>query len=83
MATAIGILLLAVPFVMVGGVVAILTYVLGTPPVRKTSVVLRANRRRSPSLHHAGGTCIDASAAFAAVVASSLRRAISSTIAVV
>jgi hypothetical protein len=35
MATAFGILLLAVPFVMVGGVVAILTYVLGTPPVRK------------------------------------------------
>jgi hypothetical protein len=44
---------------------------------------LAGNRRRSPSLHQAGGTRTDASAAFAAVVASSLRRAISSTIAVV
>jgi len=35
MAAAIGIFLLAVPFVMVGGVVAILTYVLGTPTVRR------------------------------------------------
>jgi len=35
MVTAIGILLLAVPFVMVGGLVAILTYMLGTPTVRK------------------------------------------------
>jgi hypothetical protein len=35
MATAIGILLLALPFVVVGGVVATLTYVLGTPTVRK------------------------------------------------
>jgi hypothetical protein len=35
MATAIGILLLALPFVVVGSVVAILTYVLGTPTVRK------------------------------------------------
>jgi hypothetical protein len=35
MGGAIAILLLAVPFVMVGAVVAILTYVLGTPSVRK------------------------------------------------
>jgi len=35
MAAAIGILLLAVPFVMMGAVVAILTYVLGTPTVRR------------------------------------------------
>ena len=82
MATAIGILLLALPFVVVGGVVATLTYVLGTPRSENVDSLAR-NGRRSPPLTHASGTRTDASAAFAAVVASSLRRAISSTIAVV
>jgi hypothetical protein len=43
---------------------------------------LRRNRAERPRTH-AGGTRIDASATFAAVVASSFSRAISSTIAVV
>src|SRR5437773_8357727 len=56
MATAIGILLPAVPFVVVGGVVATFTYVLGTPTVRKrrkscgepATVALTASRWRNP-----------------------------------
>jgi hypothetical protein len=35
MVTAVGIFLLALPFLIVGGVVATLTYVLGTPTVKK------------------------------------------------
>jgi hypothetical protein len=35
MGTALAIFLLALPFLIVGGVVAALTYVLGTPTVRK------------------------------------------------
>lgn len=35
MATALGVFLLALPFLIVGGLVAALTYVLGTPTVRK------------------------------------------------
>ena len=35
MATALGVFLLALPFLIVGGLVAALTYILGTPTVRK------------------------------------------------
>jgi len=35
MVTAVGVLLLALPFLIVGGVVGALTYVLGTPTMKK------------------------------------------------